>query len=226
MLKHTSVATTDGLVIKEYVKLSGRERIIKGLCVHNTNTIPINKTKFNTQAEQYTSANVDGNLKSAKVHYFVDNIEAWHSLSDTQEGAHSGDGRTLITGKRGEPINGNINTISIEGIGKESYSNLVKLTAYLLKKYNMNVYQDVYFHQDFADKNCPEYIQDRKAFLLDVEKQLKKLNQPTKHPLFNEIEEAIELGISDGSRPFDTCTRGECMAMMVRLYKLITDNLD
>lgn len=226
MLKYTSLQTFDGLPIKEYIKLQGKERQIKGLCIHNTNPITVNKSKFNTQAEQYTSANVDGNLGTAIVHYFVDSVEAWHSLADTQEGAHSGDGRKLIKGKRGELINGNIHTISIEGIGKDSYNNLVKLAAYLVKKYKLDVHLDVYFHQDFAPKNCPEYIQDRQAFLKDVEKLILKLNKPTIHPLQDEIEEAISLGISDGSRPYDTCTRAECMSMMVRMYKLITDNLD
>ena len=102
-----------------------RTKTLAGITIHNTGIIRVSNT---TMAEQYTRATYNGNMGSVRVHYYVDDKEAWHNLPDTWQGWHSADGNG----------GGNSSTIAIECImgGNTGYEksedNCARLTAYLL----------------------------------------------------------------------------------------------
>ena len=104
-------------------------------------------------------------MNDARVHYYVDDINAWQNLEDTEVGWHAGDGRGP----------GNETTISIEiimdGTGSKedlgAEENGALLAAILLKRHGLTVEQ-LYTHNHWmgysdqivkgARKNCPLYI--------------------------------------------------------------------
>ena len=173
---------------------SKRTKRLLGVTIHNTQWINVNSAT--TPAEQYSRACIGGNLNSVRVHYYVDNTCAWWNLPDEWQGWHAADGSG----------NGNTATISIECIMRNSYDaeslksmdNCARLTAWLLKKYNLTT-ADVYTHtywlhvrdKDAISKTgtkdeicttrhpyklCPLYIVSQwNEFLTLVNKYLKEL---------------------------------------------------
>ena len=123
-----------------------------GITIHNTNWI--NVASNTTPAEQYTRACVNGNLKTVRVHYYVDDKCAWQNLPLTLSGWHAADG--------GGP--GNRKTISIEcimrnstdSVSKKSEDNCAKLAAWLLHKYGLNVEDNLFTHTHWLN------VRDRK----------------------------------------------------------------
>ncbi len=143
-------------------RLSGGTGKVAGVTIHNTGDLP----KVEEDAEQYTRATwPNANMNDARVHYYVDDINAWQNLEDTEVGWHAGDGSGP----------GNGTTISIEIIMDGSGSkedlgaeeNGALLAALLLKKYGLTIEQ-LYTHNHWmghpdkivqgARKNCPLYI--------------------------------------------------------------------
>ena len=83
--------------------LSGGTGKVKGVTIHNTNDLK----NVEEDAEQYTRATwPNGNMNDARVHYYVDDINAWQNLREDEVGWHAGDGR--------KATGGNETTISIE----------------------------------------------------------------------------------------------------------------
>ena len=82
-------------------RLSGGTGKVAGVTIHNTGDLP----NVEEDAEQYTRATwPNANMNDARVHYYVDDINAWQNLEDTEVGWHAGDGSGP----------GNGTTISIE----------------------------------------------------------------------------------------------------------------
>lgn len=144
-------------------RLSGGTGKVAGVTIHNTTDLE----NVEEDAEQYTRATwPNANMNDARVHYYVDDINAWQNLEDTEVGWHAGDGSN-------GPGNGT--TISIEIIMDGSGSkedlgaeeNGALLAAILLKKYGLTIEQ-LYTHNHWmghpdkivqgARKNCPLYI--------------------------------------------------------------------
>jgi len=144
-------------------RLSGGTGKVAGITIHNTTDLE----NVEEDAEQYTRATwPNANMNDARVHYYVDDINAWQNLEDTEVGWHAGDGSN-------GPGNGT--TISIEIIMDGSGSkedlgaeeNGALLAAILLKKYGLTIEQ-LYTHNHWmghpdkivqgARKNCPLYI--------------------------------------------------------------------
>lgn len=142
--------------------LSGGAGMVAGVTIHNTNDLD----NVEEDAEQYTRATwPNANMNDARVHYYVDDVNAWQNLKDNEVGWHAGDGRGP----------GNETTISIEiimdGSGSEqdlkAEENGVLLAATLLKRYGLTIEQ-LYTHNHWmghpdkivqgAKKNCPVYI--------------------------------------------------------------------
>ena len=107
-------------------------------------------------SEQYTRATVNGNMNDVRVHFYVDDKEAWQNLPLTLSGWHAADG----LGK------GNTQTIAIECImdgqsgarNEDAEKNCARLTAWLLDKYGLTT-NDVYSHNHwYSQKYCPLYI--------------------------------------------------------------------
>ncbi len=143
-------------------RLSGGTGKVAGVTIHNTGDLP----NVEEDAEQYTRATwPNANMNDARVHYYVDDINAWQNLEDTEVGWHAGDGSG--------PGNGTTIAIEIimdgsgskEDLGAEENGAL--LAAILLKKYGLTIEQ-LYTHNHWmghpdkivqgARKNCPLYI--------------------------------------------------------------------
>ncbi len=162
--------------------LSGGTGKVAGVTIHNTNDLP----NVEEDAEQYTRATwPNANMNDARVHYYVDDINAWQNLEDTEVGWHAGDGGS-------GPGNGTTIAIEIimdgsgskEDLGAEA--NGVILAALLLKKYGLTVEQ-LYTHNHWmgnpdaivqgARKNCPLYILPHwEQFKAKVAAKLAELN--------------------------------------------------
>lgn len=124
-----------------------------GITVHNTDKISVSGT---TMSEQYTRATYNGNMGDVRVHFYVDETEAWQNLPLELAGWHAADGDG----------NGNMKTIAIECImdstgsaaSKKAEENCARLVAYLLDKYQLADYA-IYSHNHwYKAKYCPAYI--------------------------------------------------------------------
>ena len=163
--------------------LSGGTGKVKGVTIHNTADLK----NVEEDAEQYTRATwPNGNMNDARVHYYVDDINAWQNLREDEVGWHAGDGR--------KATGGNETTLSIEiimdGSGskedRKAEENGVLLAALLLKKHGLSV-NELYTHNHWmghpdsivqgARKNCPLYILPHWAqFKQKVAAKLTELN--------------------------------------------------
>jgi len=137
-----------------------------GVTIHNTDWI---RTASNTTpAEQYTRATVNGNMKSVRVHYYVDHKCAWQNLPLTLTSWHAADGNG----------NGNMRTISIECIMSKAYNdtdrqsedNAARLAAELLKTYGLTI-DNLYTHTHWLN------VRDGKTGTVD---QLNVMKHPYK----------------------------------------------
>ena len=183
ILTPDKITTLGGVTVKEYLltkhnpnridmptaQLTGK---VLGVTIHNTDRI---KTAAGTTpAEQYTRATVNGNMKTVRVHYYVDSTCAWQNLPLSLSGWHAADGSG----------NGNRRTIAIECImngsgdaaDKRAEENAARLAAALLKQYGLDI-NHLYTHTHWLNvrdgrngtvdqlntmhnsyKMCPAYI--------------------------------------------------------------------
>lgn len=204
-LKPDNTTTLNGVKVNEYLltkhnpnrinmptaSMNGR---VIGVTVHNTEWINVNSAT--TPAEQYTRSTVNGNMKSTRVHYYVDNTCAWQNLPLTLCGWHAADGDG----------NGNRRTIAIECIMRNSHDtvsmksedNCARLAAYLLYKHGLSI-DNLYTHTHWLNvkdkkrgtvdelnvmknsyKMCPAYILPHwNAFKLKVRAYLLTLKNET-----------------------------------------------
>ena len=185
-----------GQKFKADKRLSGGTGKVAGVTIHNTNDLE----NVEEDAEQYTRATwPNANMNDARVHYYVDDINAWQNLEDTEVGWHAGDGSGP----------GNGTTISIEIIMDGSGSkedlkaeeNGAILAAILLKKYGLTVDQ-LYTHNHWmghpdaivqgARKNCPLYILPHwEQFKAKVAAKLAELNGAGTDAPVEEVRTAI-----------------------------------
>ena len=192
----------NGVTVKEYLLThhnpnkisipSPRAKKLKGITIHNTDRISVKGT---TMAEQYTRATVNGNMNTVRVHYYVDEVEAWQNLPLDYQSWHAADGQG----------DGNTATISIECImgsmnDERAEDNCAKLTAWLLHQNGLTT-ADVYTHTYWLNvrdgkgaelskdarcilkhtyKVCPIYIIPHwNKFIERVQIYLDKLNKAT-----------------------------------------------
>ncbi|WP_370744273.1 peptidoglycan recognition protein family protein [Ruminococcus callidus] len=183
ILTPDKTTTLGGVTVKEYLltkhnpnridmptaQLTGK---VLGVTIHNTDRI---KTAAGTTpAEQYTRATVNGNMKTVRVHYYVDSTCAWQNLPLSLSGWHAADGNG----------NGNRRTIAIECImngsgdaaDKRAEENAARLAATLLKQHGLGI-NHLYTHTHWLNvrdgrngtvdqlntmhnsyKMCPAYI--------------------------------------------------------------------
>lgn len=188
----------NGVTVKEYFLTEHnlnriampvkRTKPLMGHTVHNTEAIK--QAKGTTMAEQYVRATVNGNMGDVRVHYYVDDVEAWHSLPDNWNGWHAADGQG----------NGNTATIAIEIIGNSAKAedNAARLIAGLMAKYGQTT-DNLYTHSYWMNvrdgktgtrqylntlrrngKNCPAYILPHwEEFESKVAEYLKALEHKT-----------------------------------------------
>lgn len=166
---------------------------INGVTIHNTGRIKV--PSGTTMAEQYTRATYPNcNMGSVRVHYYVDENEAWQNLDEGEVGWHAADGNYGP---------GNSTTIAIEiimdGTGAEynriAEDNGARLCAAILKRHGLNE-NAVYQHHDwYARKDCPAYIRPHWSAFLALVRQY--LNDDAQVPsdydkLVAELEEIKE----------------------------------
>lgn len=141
----------------------------KFITIHNT----ANDASANNEARYHNS-----NDNQVSYHYAVDDKEIVQVVPDNRSAWHCGDG--------GGSKSGNRTSIGIEicysKSGGTRYQkaevNAVKLTAYLLNKYNLPV-SAVKQHYDWSGKNCPHRIRANgtwNRFINDVKKELASLS--------------------------------------------------
>lgn len=151
-----------------------RTKKLLGVTVHNTNDLE----NVNDDAEQYTRATYNGNMRNVRVHYYVDDLGAWHNLPDNWQSWHAGqNGKADKNGSEA----GNAQTISIECImtgetDSKAEDNCARLAAYLLHSNGLTI-DNLYTHNYWCNirngktgtvdylnktndgyKNCPIYI--------------------------------------------------------------------
>lgn len=132
--------------------MTGGSGKILGITVHNTEGV--------ADAETYTRATYPNqNMGSARVHYYVDDKEAWQNLLDNEVGWHSG---------MGNYSTGNESYIAVEIImnGKAikddaaSRKNGALLCAILMKRHGLSI-SDIVTHSHWkSSKKCPLYLID------------------------------------------------------------------
>lgn len=135
-----------GDLYKKQAKLSSNTGKVKFVTIHNTDDI---KNKHD-DAEQYTRATYNENMGSARVHFYVDDVDAWQNLKagtglckadpagSAEVGWHAGDGSNA-TG-------GNMTSIGIEIImgdtaahDSKAKDNGARIAAWLLYKHGLTV---------------------------------------------------------------------------------------
>ena len=138
-----------GVKVKEYLltnhNVNGitlptkRVKPLKGITIHNTNDL----ANIEDDGRNYTASTVNGNMRTVRVHYYVDDLYIWQNLDESLQNWTCTDGNG----------DGNATTIAIECIMKNSYDteslkamdNCARLTAYLCVKYKLTT-NDVYTH--------------------------------------------------------------------------------
>ena len=138
-----------GVKVKEYLlanhNVNGitlptkRVKPLKGITIHNTNDL----ANIEDDGRNYTASTVNGNMRTVRVHYYVDDLYVWQNLDESLQNWTCTDGNG----------DGNATTIAIECIMKNSYDaeslkamdNCARLTAYLCVKYKLTT-NDVYTH--------------------------------------------------------------------------------
>lgn len=183
ILKPDKTTVCNGVTVNEYLLTNHNPHRISmpsasmqgkviGVTIHNTGAITT--ASGTTMAEQYTRATVNGNMKTVRVHYYVDDKCAWQNLPLTLSGWHAADGNG----------NGNRRTIAIECIMSPSYSasdqkaedNAARLAAFLLRSHGLSI-DHLYTHTHWLNvrdgktgsvdylntakhpyKMCPAYI--------------------------------------------------------------------
>ena len=153
--------------------LSGGTGKPAGVTIHNTDG--------NANAETYTRATwPNGNMNDVRVHYYVDDVEAWQNLKESEVGWHAADGNGA----------GNTTTIAIEIImngaavadSAKAEDNGAKLAAILLHKYGLPM-EKLYTHKHWCGKQCPLYILPHwNGFVERVKKYLSELSGTTHTP--------------------------------------------
>lgn len=128
--------------------MTGGTGKILGITVHNTDD--------SADAATYTLATFNQNMNTARVHFYVDDKEAWQNLELNEVGWHAGTGDRSL---------GNDSYIAVEiimgGSGNEkdrlAEENGALLIAYLLRITGLG-FEDVVTHKHWSGKNCPCFI--------------------------------------------------------------------
>src|SRR5690625_535400 len=124
----------------------GGENSKKYIVIHETAN-----TRAGANANAHARLQASGNSRQASWHYQVDDREIIQSFNDNAQCWHAGNKYY------------NENSIGIEicvnsdGDFKKAVDNAVKLTKYLMDKYNISA-NNVIQHNQASGKNCPRYL--------------------------------------------------------------------
>ena len=144
-------------------------------------------------------------------HYSVDSKEIYQHLPDNETAFHAGDGADGT---------GNSQSIGIElcvnydGNFHDTLENGVWLVRKLMAEHEIPI-ENVVQHHFWSGKNCPENLR-----LGGWDEFILRCSQPVTDTPSDWAKDAwsraIELGVTDGLRPKDNCTREELVTMLYR----------
>jgi N-acetylmuramoyl-L-alanine amidase len=199
----------------------------------NKKQIAYNRTK-RTQKPQYIVIHDTGNSgkgananahfnyfnggdRQSSADFFVDSTQVLQ-VNDysTYYTWHCGDGK-------GENGITNANSIGVEicvnpdGSYDMAFQNTVALVKHLMAELNLSI-DKVVRHYDASRKNCPASMSTNNWALWQT---FKAQLQSSNTPWYNDAQWWVKAnGISDGTRPDDTCTRAEVWQMLYRFSKI------
>jgi N-acetylmuramoyl-L-alanine amidase CwlA len=210
---------------------------VKGVTVHNTNDL----VNVHEDAEQYTRATwPNANMSNARVHYYVDDVNAWQNLREDEIGWHAADGSGP----------GNSTNLAVEIIMNGSGSaedqgaeeNGALLAAILLHRHGLTI-NELYTHNHWmglpdsiksgAQKNCPVYLLPRWAeFKAKVAAKLKEIEAESAAktnsdaPLWQQegLAALVEAGVVGDAKYWESrysrsATVGELVGLLGKLVK-------
>lgn len=120
---------------------------IKYISIHDTG----NKRRGADAEAHFNFFN--GGDRGASAHYFVDDKQILRIIKDEHKSWHCGDGKGKY-GIRNENSIGIEMCINSDGDFNKTYLNTLKLTKYLMEKYNIPL-ENVVRHYDASRKICP-----------------------------------------------------------------------
>ena len=131
---------------KKQVKLNGGSGVPLFVTIHNTDDLD----NVNDDAEQYTRATYNENMKSVRVHFYVDDLGAWQNLkAGTGMCANDPKGSAEVSWHAGDGSvadGGNMNSLSIECIMNDTADhdakardNAARIAAWLLWFYDLPI---------------------------------------------------------------------------------------
>lgn len=155
-----------GDLYKQNQKLSGNTGTAKWVTIHNTGDF----ANVVDGGEQYTRATYNENMRSARVHFYVDETGAWQNLKagtglckadpigSAEVSWHSGDGSTAD--------GGNMTSLSMELImgtssanDKVTYDNGAKIAAWLLWRHKLGI-EKLVTHTYWVNKSAGKSFSD------------------------------------------------------------------
>lgn len=128
------------------------EGMIKYIVIHDTGNKCIG-ANANAHYKFFNSGD-----KQSSAHYFVDDKQILRIIKDEDKSWAVGDGR----GKFGITNENSLNIemcINSDGDFNETYLNALKLTQYLMEKYDISI-ENVVRHYDASRKICPDIFKD------------------------------------------------------------------
>lgn len=176
-------------------------------------------------------------------HYYLDDKQIIQTIGDSLVAWSIGDKWGYANNPNRIKDALNSNSLSVElcinsDIDKaKAYKNLVELTKNLMKKFNISS-DRVIRHFDATGKMCPgswsgnnwakwwQFKEDIKKPIeweIDLSKDSefgKEIKESVGDQMQDEFKRAIELGITDGTRPKDPATREEVAMMVLRGLRL------
>lgn len=195
----------------------------------------------------YFHNNVLTGNRLASAHDFVDDDSVTHSVAHDHVAYHCG-----TSGRYFHPYCRNSNSIGIEmcdtvrdgvyALSAKTRANAIAYVATLMRKYNIPI-DRVVRHYDVTHKQCPAYFVNEARWanfkseledeLMDGKEMYEKINSYLANlPLpdwhngqpAGELQEAIDLGITDGTRPMQLIPRYQAAIMCLRAVKAARKN--
>lgn len=206
----------------------------KYLTIHNTNDLP----RVEDDGEQYTRATFNENMKTVRIHFYVDDLGAWQNLragtgmsKNDPEGSaevswHAADGST--------DDGGNMTSLSMEIImndtpehDRRAYENGAKLAAWLLYKHGLSI-DSVVTHTYWLNKSSGKTFDDVDEQCTNMIKGKKWCPQyifnSTKHDValknWKQFKACVQKYL-DGLPEDGTCVQCNSMNEMLRTLYLV-----
>ena len=217
----TGRKTDTGVPIKEMLVAAGRKNRPGGAnpCTYITIHETGNKAK-GADAEAHGAYVRGDSAEASRVswHYSVDDDSIVQHIPDGEKAYHAGDGANGL---------GNAQSIGVEicvnadGDFAKAQANAASLVRLLMKEHQIPA-ANIKQHHDWSGKDCPQIIRHTTSGWEEFLKLCQSGDGTEESPWYSSAQSfAVELGISDGTRPEDLCTRAEVWSMQQRFYEAL-----